>query len=112
MIMELSVLAEKLDLRTAVLFDGTSKVTGCYTGDLLSDCLVHSKPGDALVTVLLHENTLAVAKKNMLSCVIAANTSFVPEKLVKIALTHGVNLLFSERDSYHISVGIYRLLKG
>ena len=110
--MKLSDFAESLGILPAALCDGNAEVSGCYTGDLLSDCLVHSKSGDALVTVLLHENTLAVAKKNKLSCIIATNTTFVPEELVKTALKQGVNLFFTERDSYHISVEISCLLKG
>lgn len=110
--MDLLMFAERLGASVASVCDGAVEVTGCYAGDLPSDCLAHSKPGDALVTVILHENILAVAKKNNLSCVIASNTASVPERIVDQAGIHGINLLYTDRDIYHICIDISCLLKG
>ena len=88
------------------------QISGVYSGDLLSDIIAHAGCGDVLVTVMAHENTLAVAKLLGLSAVILTKTSSPPSALAETAARHEINLLFTEKSTFDASVILYGLLKG
>ncbi len=49
------------------------EVTGGYAGDLLSDVMAHSRPGQVWVTIQVHVNVVAVASLKEHAAIIMVN---------------------------------------
>ncbi len=81
----------------------TKAVSGCYTGDLLSDVLAHARAGQILVTVQAHANTIAVAETKKMPAVIFCNNRHPSPEVIQMAEERGVSLFVTSRTSFEIS---------
>lgn len=95
-------LIEKLGLEVLNLEDGERKVTGGYTGDLLSWVMGHARRGEMWVTIMTNINVIAVAALVDTSCVILAENVEISDDVVSKASEHGINLLRSKKSAYDI----------
>ena len=71
-----------------------------YCCDLLSHALAHAPAGCAFITVIANENTLAVALRREVSCVVFAEGVVVPETLLSCAKQHGIALAASTLPAF------------
>ncbi|MBF0531410.1 MAG: serine kinase [Deltaproteobacteria bacterium] len=88
------------------------KITGGYTGDLISDVMANSHKGQAWITIQGHLNVVAVATLRELSAVILVNSRQpAPDTLLK-AETEGLPIFQSALPAFELSGRLYILLKG
>lgn len=89
---------------------GDVQLTGCYTGDLLSDVLAHAKAGQILLTVQAHGNTIAVAKEKQLSAIIFCNGRKPDPDVLQLADQWHIALFSTECTSFETASAIARFL--
>ncbi len=85
------------------LFDGGDPFrewNGVYCCDLLSHALAHAPAGCAFVTVIANENTLAVALRRKVSCVVFAEGVAVSDNLLQCARRHGIAVAVSNLPAF------------
>jgi len=87
-----------------------AEITGCYTGDLLSDVLAHAKPGQILLTVQAHGNTIAVAKEKQLPAIIFCNGRKPAPDALQLADQWHIALFSTEYTSFETASAIARFL--
>lgn len=85
-------------------------ISGCYTGDLLSDVLTHAEPGQVLVTVQAHRNTIAVASEKKLAAVIFCNDRQPDADALALAEQRQIPLFSTASTTFETAVLISRLL--
>ncbi len=108
--MTLRDLVEKLDLSVCCA-GGTldREVTGGYTGDLLSDVMAHSRPGEAWITIQMHVNVVAVASLKELSAIIIVNGRTPAADTLAKAAKEEIPILASGMSAFEISGRLHRL---
>ena len=77
----------------------TNKVSGIFTGDLLSWVMGHAQPGDLWVTVQAHANIVAVASLRELAGIVIAHGSVIEEETLASARAEGIPILISDTSS-------------
>lgn len=87
-----------------------SSFSGCYTGDLLSDVLAHALPGQILVTVQAHRNTIAVAKEKQLAAIIFCNGRQPSAETLSMAESCTMALFTTPCTQYETSAAIARAM--
>jgi hypothetical protein len=85
------------------------EIQGGCTSDLLSDVIAHASPGEALITVQAHKNTIAAAVLRGLSAVILANSRPVPGDMIEAARKEGIALFRSGESQFVLSGRLYAL---
>mgnify|MGYP001272754241 CR=1 FL=1 len=105
-----SELAAREKLEIVNMPAGYRKITGAYTGDLLSYVMSRVQNGDAWVTIMSNINVVAVATLADIACVIAAEDSDLTEDALKSALERRVNILKSSKTSYELCVMLSKYL--
>ncbi|MBO4732011.1 MAG: hypothetical protein J5597_04305 [Spirochaetaceae bacterium] len=108
--MKLRELIEALSLEIVLAGDDSRDLSGCYTGDLLSDVMGNADDGDLLVTIQAHRNTVAVATLKDCPAIIICNGRPVPDDMIKAAESEKIALLRTSENQYKISGKIYNLL--
>lgn len=88
------------------------EVTGGYTGDLLSDVMAHSQPGDAWITIQVHVNVVAVASLKELAAIIIVNGRNPAADTLAKAAEEKVTVLASGMSAFEISGRLHRLVVG
>ena len=106
--MTVEQLAGRLSLEPVALCDGGAEITGGYTGDLLSYVMGRLSAGDAWVTIMV--NAKAVASLGDAACVIVADNSEIPEEVVSLARSKGVNMLRGAATAFELCTQIAALL--
>ncbi len=86
------------------------KVTGGYTGDLLSDVMGNSKEGYIWITRQVHQNIVAVASLKELAGIILINSSEPTRETLEKAEAEGIPIMVSNLPAFEISGKIYNLL--
>jgi len=76
------------------------EVTGGYAGDLLSDVMAHSKPGDLWVTLQVHANIVAVAVLKDLAGIVIVQGREPAEETLTRAAQENVPLLVSDLQAF------------
>jgi hypothetical protein len=76
-----------------------NKVSGIFTGDLLSWVMGHAQPGDVWVTVQAHANIVAVASLRELAGIVIAHGSVIEEETLASAREEGIPILISGASS-------------
>jgi predicted HAD superfamily phosphohydrolase YqeG len=108
-----------LDLRNALgcdMLSGTdntlaNKVTGGYSGDLLSWVMGRAQAGDAWVTIMSNVNVAAVAALTDVACVILAEGVKPDAALLDRAVREELPLLCSKLPAYELCILIGRALE-
>lgn len=108
--MTVKELIEKLNLTVLVEEDLDREVTDCYVGDLLSWVMGRAPADSAWLTVMGNINSIAVATLADVSCIILVEKAALDADAKAKAEIHGVNILLSEENSYHLAVKISALL--
>ena len=108
--MTVKELAEKLELRTLVENDFDREVTDCYVGDLLSWVMGRAPADSAWLTVMGNINSIAVATLADVSCIILVENAALDADAKAKAEMHGVNILITAENSYHLAVKISELI--
>jgi len=85
------------------------KVTGGYSGDLLSDVIANSKAGDVWITMQVHVNIVAVAVLKELSAIILVNGRKPSEDTLKKATDEKIPILVSKLSSFETGGKLYEL---
>jgi hypothetical protein len=110
--MTLTEVVEKLGLRVLTPKGvGDAKVTGGYTGDLLSDVMANSKTGNLWITMQIHQNVLAVAKLKDLAGIVIVNGRRPDEETTRKADEEYVTILSTDESAFSISGQLYQLLE-
>ena len=89
-----------------------TELTGAYTSDLLSDVMAHAKDGGALITILSHKNTVAVATLVNCSVIIICNSRPLLDDMMKAARSEGVAVLRVRENQYTVSGKLWALGVG
>lgn len=85
------------------------KVTGGYTGDLLSWVMGNALQGDAWITIMSNVNVAAVALLAEVSCVVLAEGVKPDTALLERARERQVNLLGSEKSAFALAAELGRM---
>lgn len=109
--MDLATIVKALGLKIrsgADLLD--RKVTGGFTGDLLSDVMAHSSEGDLWITRQVHQNIIAVASlKDHAGIVLVQGSEPAADTLEKAA-KENVPILVSDLSGFETAGKIYAIL--
>lgn len=108
--MNVKDLTEKLNLKTLVEDNFDREITDCYIGDLLSWVMGRAPENCAWLTVMGNINSIAVASLADVSCIILVENATLDDDAKIKAEIHGINILQSEENSYHLATKIYELL--
>lgn len=108
--MKLSDLIAAMSFEVILAGDDSKELSGCYTGDLLSDVMGNAGDGDLLVTIQAHRNTVAVATLKDCPAIIICNDRPVPDDMIKAAESENIALLRTKENQYTVSGKIYNLL--
>ncbi|MBR2715973.1 MAG: hypothetical protein IKB73_07210 [Ruminococcus sp.] len=87
------------------------EITDCYIGDLLSWVMGRAGEDSIWLTVMGNINAIAVATLADVSCIVLVENAALDDDAKAKAMTHGVTILKSEENAYHLSTKIYELLK-
>ena len=102
---------EKLNLKVLVEDDFQREITDCYIGDLLS-CVMGRAPENSIwLTVMGNINSIAVATLADVSTIVLVENASLDDDAKAKAEAHGVNILSTEENAYHLATKIYELLK-
>ena len=104
--MTVAQLAEKLSLKVLTLPEPDREISSCYCGDLLSWVMGRAKASDVWITIMSNINVIAVATLTDVSCVVFSDGVIPDKEIIKTAGEKGVNLLFSDDDTYKTAVKI------
>jgi len=88
------------------------KVTGGYSGDLLSDVMARAKPNNVWVTIQGHQNVVAVAVLTEVAAVVVCGGVQPEEAALERADREGIPILRTGMTTYEVSGRLYELLKG
>ncbi|MBE6824820.1 MAG: hypothetical protein E7513_05685 [Ruminococcaceae bacterium] len=102
---------EKLNLNILVEGDLGRDITDCYIGDLLSWVMGRAGEDSIWLTVMGNINSIAVATLADVSCIVLVENASLDDEAKAKASAHGVTILQSEENSYHLATKIYELLK-
>lgn len=108
--MKVKEFIEKLNLKVLTEGDLEREVTGCYCGDLLSWVMSRAREGDAWLTVMGNINAVAVGVLSDCACIILTENAPLDEAAKEKALDQGVLFLSSDKNAYHLSVEISKLI--
>ena len=108
--MKLSDLIAAMSFEVILAGDDSKELSGCYTGDLLSEVMGNAGDGDLLVTIQAHRNTVAVATLKDCPAIIICNDRPVPDDMIKAAESENIALLRTKENQYTVSGKIYNLL--
>lgn len=108
--MTVQELAEKLNLTALVEDDFDREVNDCYIGDLLSWVMGRAPADSAWLTVMGNINSIAVATLADVSCIILVENAALDADAKAKAQMHGVNILITAENAYHLAVKISEML--
>jgi hypothetical protein len=111
--MKLSDVVDRLHLSVQCGADRLDQeVTGGYAGDLLSDVIANSKPGNVWITMQVHTNIVAVAVLKELAGIIIVQGRHPAEDTVKRAREEKVAIAVSDVPAFETAGRLYALLGG
>ena len=110
--MDIETIAQKLNLEVRSASDRLkNKVTGGYTGDLLSDVMANSHEGDIWITRQVHQNIVAIATLKEHAAVILVNSCEPAKDTLEKAIQENVPILISNLSAFELTGRIYNLLR-
>jgi len=108
--MKLADIVAALELEPVAGIGLDKKVTGAYCSDLLSDVMAGAEAGSILITILTHENVVAVAALLDLAAVLFTAGKKPGMETVRLAEENGVPLLLTGMSTFETAGKLYRLL--
>lgn len=109
--MKLKKIINKCSLEKVVLCSDDEIVTG-YCGDLMSDVIANAASDSIWITIQAHKNCIAVALIKEIKAIVFANNVEIDNDLIEKAREEKINLLKSDKSSFHICGMLYHLLEG
>lgn len=88
------------------------EITGPFCCDLLSLAMGRAQKGCAWVTVMAHQNVLAVASLTGAACVILAEGVLPEEAVVHKAAKQDITVLRTGLPVFEAALSVWRLLEG
>lgn len=85
-------------------------IDGAYVGDLLSWVMGRAKEGNAWITIMSNNNTVAVASLADVSCVILAEGVTLEDSVIETAKQNSINILSTNLTAYDAAVSISKLI--
>jgi predicted transcriptional regulator len=101
-LLELEVLTGKASLNV--------EVSGGYTSDLLSDVIANSREGDLWITLMTHQNIVAVGKLKDLAGILLIGGRRPDEETMAKAERENLPILGTEMRAYQITGLLYQLV--
>lgn len=108
--MNIKEAVEKLKLNILVEGDLEREITDCYIGDLLSWVMGRAPEDSIWLTVMGNINSIAVATLADVSCIVLVEGSHLDDDARAKAQAHGVTILSSDKNAYHLCTEICTLL--
>ncbi|GHV11497.1 hypothetical protein FACS1894219_02730 [Clostridia bacterium] len=96
-------IADKFGYRVVNGADLTREVTGGYACDLLSWVIGRAQGGDAFITVMTNANVIAVALLSDVSVVILTENSSLDDIALGKAVSEGINVLITEKNTFTVA---------
>ena len=78
-----------------------------YVSDMLSDVMGHAPSESALITILAHENVIAVAMLRDISIIILVNNRKPDQKTIEKAVEEGIIIGSTELSAFEVSGILY-----
>jgi hypothetical protein len=111
--MKLSEVVDRLHLSVRCGADRLDQeVTGGYAGDLLSDVIANSKPGNVWITMQVHTNIVAVAVLKELAGIIIVQGRHPAEDTLKRASEEKMAIVVSDVPAFETAGRLYSLVGG
>lgn len=109
--MNIDTIVRELNLKVRSVLDKLdNKVTGGYTGDLLSDVIANSHEGDIWITRQVHQNIVAVASLKEHAGIILTNSCEPTQETIAKANQEKIPLMVSDLPAFELTGKIYNLL--
>jgi len=87
-------------------------VTGGYAGDLMSDVIAHSSPGNLWITMQVHVNIVAVAVLKDLSGILLVRSREPDAETLRRAVEEHVTILIGDTPAFTACGELHGLLQG
>jgi len=81
---------------------------GIYQTDLLSAAIKNANSNEALITLISHVNTVALAMMIDLSLIIIAEHRFVSKEMIDKANEEGICILRTQMKSHEIVIDLFK----
>lgn len=98
-----------LEVRTCPEKIETTKVSGGYVSDLMSDVIANSNERDIWVTIQAHQNIVAIATLKELAGVIITNGKQPDPETIERATKENVPILLSKMTSFDVVGKLYEM---
>jgi hypothetical protein len=109
--MDIETIANQLNLKVRSGKDRlNNKVTGGYTGDLLSDVMANSSAGDVWITRQIHQNIVAVATLKEHAAIILVNSCEPAKETLERAAQENMPIMVSDLPAFELTGKIFNLL--
>ena len=111
MAMNIDTIVKELNLKVLSAQDRiNNKITGGYTGDLLSDVMANSSEGHIWVTRQVHQNIVAIATLKELAGIILVNSAEPAKDTLEKAIKENIPIMVSNLTAFELTGKIYNLL--
>ena len=108
--MKVSELSKINELKVVCMPSPDRVIDGAYVGDLLSWVMGRAKEGNAWITIMSNNNTVAVASLADVSCVILAEGVTLEDSVIETAKQNSINILSTNLTAYDSAVSISKLI--
>ncbi len=81
---------------------------GCYATDLLSQAIKSAEPSNALITIIAHENTVALAMMIDLPLVIICENKVISPMMIQKANEENICLLKTSLKTHEVVIDLYQ----
>ena len=105
--MKISEIMEIADLKALNKVNEEVEIKDAYVSDMLSDVMGNSKPDSLLITMLAHENTIAVASLKEIFLVILVNDRKPDEKTLNKASDEEITIVTTPKTTYETAGILY-----
>lgn len=109
--MKLKMVEERLGLVCKCCWEQLDReVTGGYVGDLLSDVMANSSPGDIWITRQVHVNVVAVATLKEHAAIVVVHGAQPDQDTLEKASREGIPVYVSSMSAFETAGRLHRLL--
>ena len=109
--MDIETIVNQLNLKVRSGKDRlNNKVTGGYTGDLLSDVMSNSSAGDVWITRQIHQNIVAVATLKEHAAIILVSSCEPAKETLERAAQENMPIMVSDLPAFELTGKIFNLL--
>ncbi|PLX17446.1 MAG: iron-sulfur binding hydrogenase [Candidatus Muiribacterium halophilum] len=107
--MRISEIIEKLSLKLHTSINDDMEIERGYVSEMLSDVMANCPDESLLVTILSHENVIAVCILKDIKFIILANSRKPNDEMLKKALDEDIVIATAEKNAFQISQSLLEL---